>query len=257
MCISHFSNRRLGAKDPLPSRRRFVQSFLYLLLLYNGGTKSQGGATQFSRRCGKTPDGRTIGGFRLGFGKKRGRKEDSTEFERRRLTASATFLAFRILGGFEQPITELKTKFDKFVNSRAAGRRRRCVPGWSAFDTPLGTTVRQSSRYFRELPARRKAPLADQGWCSAQRIKIEMIASGNHTIICAAPVRTLGLRGSEPPTFLGTLNKAWFYNPSVSRLRETRETAPFTQGSRGCSRTRAFWIVHLSAAMLTSSSSPA
>ena len=55
----------------------------------------------------------------MGFGKKRGRKEDSTEFERRRLTASATFLVFRILGGFEQPITELKTKFDKFVNSRA------------------------------------------------------------------------------------------------------------------------------------------
>ena len=75
----------------------------------------------------------------MGFGKKRGRKEDSTEFERRRLTASATFLVFRILGGFEQPITELKTKFDKFVNSRATGRRRRCVPGWSAFDTPLGT----------------------------------------------------------------------------------------------------------------------
>ena len=119
VCISHFSNRRLGANDPLPSRRRFVQSFLYLVLLYNGGTKSQGGTTQFGRRCGKTPDGRTIGGFRLGFGKKRGRKEDSTEFERRRLTASATFLVFRILGGFEQPITELKTKFDKFVNSRA------------------------------------------------------------------------------------------------------------------------------------------
>ena len=54
----------------------------------------------------------------MGFGKKRGRKEDSTEFERRRLTASATFLVFRILGGFEQPITELKTKFDKFVNSQ-------------------------------------------------------------------------------------------------------------------------------------------
>ena len=46
-----------------------------------------------------------------------------------------------------------------------------------------------------------KAPLADQGWCSAQRIKIEMIASGNHTIICAAPVCTLGLRGSELPSF--------------------------------------------------------
>ena len=31
----------------------------------------------------------------------------------------------------------------------------------------------------------RKAPLADQGWCSAQRIRILMIASGNHTIIHA------------------------------------------------------------------------
>ena len=27
MCISHFSNRRLGAKDPLPSRSRFIQRF--------------------------------------------------------------------------------------------------------------------------------------------------------------------------------------------------------------------------------------
>ena len=51
------------------------------------------------------------------------------------------------------------------------------------------------------FPRPPKAPLADQGWCSAQRIKIEMIASGNHTIICAAPVRTLGLRGSELPSF--------------------------------------------------------
>ena len=31
--------------------------------------------------------------------------------------------------------------------------------------------------------------------------------------------------------FPGALNKAWFYNPSVSRLRETREPAPFAQGS--------------------------
>ena len=27
VCISRFLNRRLGAKDPLPSRRRFIQSF--------------------------------------------------------------------------------------------------------------------------------------------------------------------------------------------------------------------------------------
>ena len=32
MCITHFSNRRLGAKDPLPSRRRFIQSFLNIIL---------------------------------------------------------------------------------------------------------------------------------------------------------------------------------------------------------------------------------
>ena len=48
-----------------------------------------------------------------------------------------------------------------------------------------------------------------------------MIASGNHTIICAAPVRTLGLRGSE-------LSRS--DNPSVMALRETAMTAPFTQG---------------------------
>ena len=35
--------------------------------------------------------------------------------------------------------------------------------------------------------------------------------------------------------FPGTLNKAQFYNPSVSRLRETREPAPFAQGSRSSS----------------------
>ena len=27
LCISHFSNRSMGAKDPLSSRRRFIQSF--------------------------------------------------------------------------------------------------------------------------------------------------------------------------------------------------------------------------------------
>ena len=50
---------------------------------------------------------------------------------------------------------------------------------------------------------------------------------------------TEGIRTS---TFWGTLNKAQFYNPSVSRLRETREPAPFTQGSQGCSRTSALFV---------------
>ena len=72
-----------------------------------------------------------------------------------------------------------------------------------------------------------KAPLADQGWCSAQRIKIEMIASGNHTIICAAPVRTLGLRGSELSSFRALSIKRGFTIPQSAAL-----TAPFTQGSR-------------------------
>ena len=88
---------------------------------------------------------------------------------------------------------------------------------------PSGDSLRsqspgRSGSYRRSA----KAPLADQGWCSAQRIKIEMIASGSHTIICAAPVRTLGLRGSE-------LSRS--DNPSVMALRETAMTAPFTQGS--------------------------
>ncbi len=97
----------------------------------------------------------------MGFGKKRGRKEDSTEFERRRLTASATFLVFRILGGFEQQITELKTKFDKFVNSRAAGRRRRCVPGWSDIDAPLGTARYRSCTSSRKKNVIAMRPTAD------------------------------------------------------------------------------------------------
>ena len=33
VCISRFSNRRLGAKDPLSSRRRFIQSFPSVLYL--------------------------------------------------------------------------------------------------------------------------------------------------------------------------------------------------------------------------------
>ena len=42
-----------------------------------------------------------------------------------------------------------------------------------------------------------------------------MIASGNHTIIYAAPVRTLGLRGSELLQF-EHLRWTALYNPSVS-----------------------------------------
>ena len=39
---------------------------------------------------------------------------------------------------------------------------------------------------------------------------------------------------------LGTAGTTYYDNPSVSRLRGTREPAPFTQGSRRCSRTSAF-----------------
>ena len=44
--------------------------------------------------------------------------------------------------------------------------------------------------------------------------------------------------GIRTPTCLGTLNKARFDNPSVKNQRFL--PAPFTQGSRGCSRTSAF-----------------
>ena len=56
-----------------------------------------------------------------------------------------------------------------------------------------------------------KAPLADQG---------EL-----------AKIFDFCLRGSE---------LSYFDNPSVMALRETAMTAPFTQGSQGCSRTSAF-----------------
>ena len=103
--------------------------------------------------------------------------------------------------------------------------------------TSVATLVWQSPKHSEnQLRTRRggqwppKAPLADQGWCSAQRIQILMTAGGSPTIVYAAPVRTLGLRGSE---------LTYFDNPSVSRLRGMREPAPFAQGSRGCSRTSA------------------
>ena len=41
--------------------------------------------------------------------------------------------------------------------------------------------------------------------------------------------------------FPGTFNKARFYNPSVSRLRETREPSSLCTREAGCSRTSAFF----------------
>ena len=61
-----------------------------------------------------------------------------------------------------------------------------------------------------------KAPLADQGELSR-----------------ASPASTR-LRGSELPSFC-VLSLTQFYNPSVKNQRFL--PAPFTQGSRGCSRT--------------------
>ena len=120
----------------------------------------------------------------------------------------------------------------KMSTSRCCNRLTRCKCTGSRFWStrieachcePVLTLAWQSPQVSENLRRSAKAPLADQGWCSAQRIKIEMIASGNHTIIRAAPVRTLGLRGSELTRF---------DNPSVMALRETAMTAPFTQGSR-------------------------
>ena len=86
-----------------------------------------------------------------------------------------------------------------------------------------------------------KAPLADQGWCSAQRIKIEMIASGNHTIICAAPVRTLGLRGSELSSFRALSIKRGFTIPQSRACVRRASQLPLRKGAVGCSRTSALF----------------
>ena len=55
------------------------------------------------------------GPFAKGVRKKRGRKEDLRR-ERRRLTASATFLVYRLPVGFEHRLTDLKTKKGQIVN---------------------------------------------------------------------------------------------------------------------------------------------
>ena len=86
-----------------------------------------------------------------------------------------------------------------------------------------------------------KAPLADQGWCSAQRIKIEMIASGNHTLICAAPVRTLGLRGSELSSFRALSIKRSFTIPQSRACVRRASQLPLHKGAVGCSRTSALF----------------
>ncbi len=56
------------------------------------------------------------GGFFIGIGKKRGRKED-LQIERLRLTASAAFLDDIVSGPFEREITELKTKLVQIMNN--------------------------------------------------------------------------------------------------------------------------------------------
>ena len=48
------------------------------------------------------------------FGKKRGRKRGSTQ--KRGITACRRLCIFRIPEVFELPVTELKTKFDFFMN---------------------------------------------------------------------------------------------------------------------------------------------
>ena len=60
-----------------------------------------------------------------------------------------------------------------------------------------------------------KAPLADQGWCSAQRIRILMIASGNHTIIHAVSCvpRKHETEGIRTSIFPGILNSRTFAIP--------------------------------------------
>ena len=98
--------------------------------------------------------------------------------------------------------------------------------------------LKKVNTLVREHP---KAPLADQGWCSAQRIRILMIAGGNHTIICAAPVRTLGLRGSELPSFRALSIKRGFTIPQSRACVRRASQLPLHKGAVGCSRTSAFF----------------
>ena len=86
-----------------------------------------------------------------------------------------------------------------------------------------------------------KAPLADQGWCSAQRIRIWMIAGGNHTIIHAVSCvprkhETEGIRISLFPSTLCERN----LTIPQSKIKDFCQL-PLHKGAIGCSRTSAFF----------------
>ena len=90
---------------------------------------------------------------------------------------------------------------------------------------------------------RAKAPLADQGWCSAQRIRILMIAGGNHTIIHAvmAVSRKAMTEGIRTFLFPGTPCERNLTIPQ-SKIEDFCQL-PLHKGAVGCSRTSAFFDV--------------
>ena len=61
------------------------------------------------------PMRRCSGGIRLGFGKKRGRKEVTLGYT----LGVYNLYAVIIPAGFEHAVTQLKTNFDEFVNTVA------------------------------------------------------------------------------------------------------------------------------------------
>ena len=85
----------------------------------------------------------------------------------------------------------------------------------------------------------KKAPLADQGWCSAQRIRIWMVAGGNHTIIHAvmAVSRKAMTEGIRTPMFPSTYNKCSCTIPQSRACVRRASQLPLHKGAFGCSRT--------------------
>ena len=111
------------------------------------------------------------------------------------------------------------------------------APGFSCVGSTertvsLRTSVATLVWPFPRIPSGHNPPDIPRTTGGAKRLPLLIKGS--------CPSAHTGAEGIRTPTFWGTRNKARFYNPSVSRLREMREPAPFTQGSRGCSRTSTF-----------------
>ena len=121
------------------------------------------------------------------------------------------------------------------VRKHERGRKKAPFLG-SGRPKAAGDSVRSAGESDPELTG---CPLNRSRHCGTVRITLVPVtipgSSENYRRSAKAPLADQGelSRASHGSTRLRGSELHHFDNPSVSRLRETREPAPFTQGSRG------------------------